>query len=79
MESYRRRNDYRSRCFGWGICPHEIIKGAVKAAQDFKIGIALVGKKEILHVQARRYMKDLDITIVDAPEYIDDAESRLKR
>jgi len=63
---------------GGEYAPHEIIKGAVKAAQDFKIGIALVGKKEILHVQARRHMKDLDITIVDAPEYIDDAESPIE-
>jgi phosphate acyltransferase len=63
---------------GGEYAPHEIVKGAVKAAQDFKIGIALVGKKEILHVQARRHMKDLDITIVDAPEYIDDAESPIE-
>ena len=63
---------------GGEYAPHEIVKGAVKAAQDFKVGIALVGKKEILHVQARRYMKDLDITIVDAPEYIDDAESPIE-
>jgi phosphate acyltransferase len=63
---------------GGEYAPHEIVKGAVKAAQDFKIGIALVGKREILHVQARRYMKDLDITIVDAPEVIDDAESPIE-
>lgn len=63
---------------GGEYAPHEIVKGAVKAAEDFKIGIALVGKKEILHVQARRHMKDLDISIVDAPEYIDDAESPIE-
>ena len=63
---------------GGEYAPHEIVKGAIKAAQDFKIGIALVGKKEILHVQARRYMKELDISIVDAPEYIDDAESPIE-
>lgn len=63
---------------GGEYAPHEIVKGAIKAAQDFKVGIALVGKKEILHVQARKYMKDLDITIVDAPEYIDDAESPIE-
>jgi phosphate acyltransferase len=63
---------------GGEYAPHEIVKGAIKAAQDFKVGIALVGKKEILHVQARRYMKELDITIVDAPEVIDDAESPIE-
>ena len=30
---------------GGEYAPHEIVKGAVKAAQDFKVGIALVGKK----------------------------------
>jgi glycerol-3-phosphate acyltransferase PlsX len=63
---------------GGEYAPHEIVKGAIKAAQDFKVGIALVGKKEILHVQARRHMKDLDITIVDAPEVIEDAESPIE-
>ena len=63
---------------GGEYAPHEIVKGAIKAAQDFKIGIALVGKKEILHVQARRYMKNLDISIVEAPEVIEDAESPIE-
>jgi hypothetical protein len=63
---------------GGEYAPHEIVKGAVKAAQDFKIGIALVGKKEILHVQASHYMKNLDIFIVDADEIIEDAESPIE-
>ena len=63
---------------GGEYAPHEIIKGAVKAAQDFKIGIVLVGKKDILHVQASRYMKKMDITIVDAAEVIEDAESPIE-
>ena len=63
---------------GGEYAPHEIVKGAIKAAQDFKIGIALVGKKEILHVQARRHMKNLDITLIDAPEVIEDAESPIE-
>lgn len=60
---------------GGEYAPHEIVKGAVKAAQDFKIGIALVGKKEILHVQASRYVKKFDISIVDAEDVIKDDES----
>jgi phosphate acyltransferase len=63
---------------GGEYAPHEIVKGAVKAAEDFKIGIALVGKKDILHVLASRYMKRLDISIVDATEVIDDAESPIE-
>ncbi|MCX6003323.1 MAG: phosphate acyltransferase PlsX [Chloroflexi bacterium] len=63
---------------GGEYSPHEIVKGAVKAAQDYKIGIALVGKKDILHVQASRYMKKLDINIVDASEVIGDEESPIE-
>jgi phosphate acyltransferase len=63
---------------GGEYAPHEIVKGALKAAQDFKIGIALVGKKEILHVQASRHMKNLDVSIIDAPEVIEDVESPIE-
>jgi len=60
---------------GGEYAPHEIVKGALKAAHEYKIGIALIGKKEILHVLIARHAKNLDITIVDAPEVIEDAES----
>ena len=63
---------------GGEYAPHEIVKGALKAAQDFKIGIALVGKKEILGLQARHHMKNLDVSIIDAPEVIEDAESPIE-
>jgi glycerol-3-phosphate acyltransferase PlsX len=63
---------------GGEYAPHEIVKGAIKAAQDFKIGIALVGKKEILGLQARHHMKNLEVSIIDAPEVIEDAESPIE-
>jgi glycerol-3-phosphate acyltransferase PlsX len=63
---------------GGEYSPHEIVKGAIKAAQDYKIGIILVGKKDILHVQASRHAKKLDITIIDASETIEDAESPIE-
>jgi glycerol-3-phosphate acyltransferase PlsX len=63
---------------GGEYAPHEIVRGAIKAAQDFKIGIALVGKKEILGLQARHHMKNLDVSIIDAPEVIEDAESPIE-
>ena len=63
---------------GGEYAPHEIVRGAIKAAQDFKIGIALVGKKEILGLQARHHMKNLDVSIIDAPELIEDAESPIE-
>jgi len=63
---------------GGEYAPHEIVKGALKAAHEYKVGIALLGKKEILHVLASRHAKNLDITIIDAPEVIEDAESPIE-
>lgn len=63
---------------GGEYAPHEVVKGAVKAAQDYGIGIALVGRKDLLHVQTGRYLKKLDMTIVDATQTIDDNESPIE-
>ncbi|MDP2920082.1 MAG: phosphate acyltransferase PlsX [Dehalococcoidia bacterium] len=63
---------------GGDYAPHEIVKGALKAAEEYKIGIALIGKKEILHVLTARHTKKLDITIVDAPDVISDEESPIE-
>ncbi len=60
---------------GGEYAPHEIVKGALKAAHDYGVGIALVGRKDLLHVQAGRHRKDLDISLVDASQTIDDHES----
>jgi len=46
--------------------PYEIVKGAIKAAQEYEVEIALVGKKEILHVLASRYSKKPGLTTVEA-------------
>lgn len=59
---------------GGEYAPHEIVKGAVKASQDYDVGIALVGRKDLLYVQTGRYLKKLDITIVDATQTIEDDE-----
>ena len=63
---------------GGEYAPREIIKGAVKAAQDYEVGIALVGRKDILYVQASRYLRKLDITIVDASQVIQAQESPIE-
>ena len=60
---------------GGEYAPHEIVKGAVKAAQDYDVGIALVGRKDLLYVQAGRHLKKSDITIVEANQIIEDHES----
>lgn len=56
---------------GGDFAPHEIVKGAIKAAQEYKVEIALVGRKEMLHVLAGRYVDKLGLTLIDAPEVID--------
>jgi glycerol-3-phosphate acyltransferase PlsX len=63
---------------GGEYAPHEIVKGALNAAEQYKIGIALVGKKDILHILTAKNKRKLDITIVEAPEVIDDDESPIE-
>ena len=63
---------------GGEYAPHEIVKGAVKAAQDYQVNITLVGRKDILYVQASRYLKKLDMNIVDASQTIEDHESPIE-
>ncbi len=60
---------------GGEYAPHEIVKGAIKAAHDYGVAIALIGRKDLLHVQAGRHRKNLDISLVDASQTIDDHES----
>ena len=60
---------------GGEYAPREIVKGAIRAAQEYKVEIALVGRKEILYVLAGRYLGKLGITIVDAKQTIGFQES----
>ena len=39
---------------GGDYAPHEIVKGAVKAAQEFGVEITLVGRRNVLRVLAER-------------------------
>ena len=60
---------------GGEYAPREIVKGALKAAQDYEVGITLVGRKDILYVQAGRHLRKSNITIVDANQVIKDDEA----
>jgi glycerol-3-phosphate acyltransferase PlsX len=51
------------------------VKGAIKAAEEYHVQIALVGKKDILYVLAGRHLAKYNMTIVDASETIDFHES----
>jgi glycerol-3-phosphate acyltransferase PlsX len=55
---------------GGEYAPHEIVKGAIKAAQEYKVDIALVGNKALLHVLAGKYLKKLNLSIIGASQTI---------
>ena len=63
---------------GGDYAPHEIVKGAIKAAQEYKVDIALVGRKPVLHVLASRHLNKAGITIIDASQTIELHESPVK-
>ncbi|MFQ5997568.1 MAG: phosphate acyltransferase PlsX [Dehalococcoidales bacterium] len=63
---------------GGDYAPHEIVKGAVKAAQEYGVEVALVGRKKVLHVLAGRYLQKHGITIVKASQRIEPDEPPMK-
>ncbi len=63
---------------GGDYAPHEIVKGALRAAQEYGVEIALVGRRNVLHVLAGRARQKAGITIVDASQVIDYDESPVK-
>jgi len=58
--------------------PYEVVKGAVKAAQDYELDIALVGRRGVLHVLASRYAKKYGFTIIEASQVIEPNESPIE-
>jgi glycerol-3-phosphate acyltransferase PlsX len=57
---------------GGDYAPVEIVKGAIKAAHEYKgVEIILVGKAPLLHVLAGRQLKKLGITVVHAEQNIE--------
>ena len=63
---------------GGDYAPQEIVKGAIKAAQEYNIEIALVGRHNVLHVLAGRLLRKPGITIVDASQVIEYDEPPMK-
>ena len=55
---------------GGDYAPHEIVKGAIKAAQDTEVEIALVGRANVLNVMAGKALTKLGIKIVNASQTI---------
>ena len=56
---------------GGDYAPHEVVKGAIKAAQEFGIEIILVGRKNVIQKLAEKDLNKTGITIVDAKQVID--------
>jgi glycerol-3-phosphate acyltransferase PlsX len=63
---------------GGDYAPHEVVKGAIKAAQEYGVGIVLVGRRNVLHVLAGHSLDKSGITIVDAKQIIEPDESPVK-
>jgi len=63
---------------GGEYAPHAIVKGAIKAAQEYDVEIALVGRKDILYVLAGRHLGKLGMTIIDASQAIGPDESPIE-
>jgi len=59
---------------GGDYAPYEVVRGAIEAAEEYKIDITLVGMKPTLEMLARRHKKKLHLTIVEASQTIDSNE-----
>ena len=55
---------------GGDYAPHEVVRGAIKAAQEYHVKIALVGRKDIITVLGGRHLNELGISIIEADEVI---------
>jgi glycerol-3-phosphate acyltransferase PlsX len=64
---------------GGDLAPDAIIAGAVQAARDLGLGVALVGHADRIHAELRRHgdVTQLPVTVTDAPDVIAMDESPL--
>jgi glycerol-3-phosphate acyltransferase PlsX len=58
--------------------PLEVVKGAIKAAEEYDIEVALVGNKAILHVLSGRHRNKAKLSIIEAKQVIGPHEPPLK-
>jgi phosphate acyltransferase len=56
---------------GGDYAPHEVVKGAISAAQEYGVEVILVGRKNVLRALAEKSLDKTGITIVDATQVID--------
>ena len=55
---------------GGDYAPREVVKGAIKAAQELKVKIALVGRRDIITLLGGKHLGALGIDIVEANDVI---------
>ncbi len=63
---------------GGDFAPHELVKGAIKAAQEYGVEIALVGRRNVLRTLVAKSIEKVPITIIDAKQVIDFNEHPIK-
>jgi glycerol-3-phosphate acyltransferase PlsX len=63
---------------GGDYAPHEMVKGAIKAVQEFDLEVVLVGRQNVLRKLAEKSPVDSGIIIVDATQVIDFNEHPMK-
>jgi glycerol-3-phosphate acyltransferase PlsX len=63
---------------GGEYAPREVVKGAIEAAKEFPIDIALVGNKTVLEMLLRRSTRKSNITIVQASQVVMDGEEPIQ-
>ena len=63
---------------GGDYAPHEIVKGAVKAAREYGVEVGLVGRRSVLHVLMGRQLDKAGLTIIEASQTIDPHESPMR-
>lgn len=64
--------------FGGDYAPHEIVKGAIEAAEQYSIEIALIGQKSALKMLLRKYPTKAAISILNAGQSIGYNENPVK-
>lgn len=63
---------------GGDYAPHEMVKGAIKAVQEYKVEVVLVGRKNVIRKLLEKSPVKSGIFIVDAKQVIDFNEHPLK-
>ncbi len=65
-------------CLGGDHAPYETVKGAVRASQEFDVEVALIGRREQIHLLAGKALNGTKVHIIEAPDHIEPTESPMR-